>query len=480
VSGILPALVGLSTTELLPGERRLLQHLRPAGVLLLPRNVEDFAQLEELCRRVQESLVRPRASALIAADQEGGAVSVLQKAVGCPPSAAALGLADDPRLTERVHRTMAERARRVGVNFLLAPVADVDRPGNPVIGVRSFGDEGLKVSRHVAAAVRGLRRGGVLACAKHWPGHGAAKVDSHLDEVRIDLSAEEWTRIDRAPFAAAAEEGVDALMVGHLSFPALDASGEIAPLSATLLRLAREGLPFSGCLVSDAMEMNAFPPGAAVRALQAGLQLLIFSSPVEEAASELELLDRVEENRLPLAVGPAAASRDRPGKEEDARSEDPSWVEARRRGISAADLSAVGGGEWILLDGASGDRLTPLGALRSKGEDHILPALIDRLGRPPRHVLRWDPHLPFPFTSAQLEELLATATAVGVVHLGLRPLPEALHFHLTVLGPRLVSWSLSLGLEPLILARGGWPRLWIPGLSPGDLELVGEILGRRR
>ncbi len=493
---VIPALVGLRGTTLLDRERELLRRLRPAGVLLLDRNVDGPEQLARLCAEVQELVGEPGRPALIAADQEGGAVSVLAEAVGRPPSAAALGLVDDPTLTEEVYRASAERARRVGVNFLLAPVADVDRPGNPVIGVRSFGRDSRRVARHVGAAVRGLRSGGVLSCAKHWPGHGATGVDSHLAATVVDLERRRWEEVDRPPFVEAVREGVDTLMVGHLSFPALDPSGRIAPLSTAMLEAARGGLPFTGHLVSDALEMEGFQ-GTPAQALRAGVQLLIFSAPVEEVAGGLEVLDPVDAESLPQVppapatgpmvedgVSPGAPEVPRPAGRADAPgrpdADDPSWVRARREGLVLSGGTVPFLGEWVLLDGASGDRLFPLSRWDLAGGEGLAEALSRALGRRPRRVLRWDPHQAFTAGSAELEERLAGGGRGGVVYAGLRPPPEALEFFLQVaLGP-VFSWSVSLGLEPEALAESRQPRLWVPGLSGADVELVGGILGGRR
>ena len=163
------ALVGLAGTRLTEVEAETLASSRVAGVLLFPRNVQDGDQLARLCLDVREA---GHESLVIAADHEGGNVSVLANAIGRPPSALTLGIADDPDLTRRVHEVTARRARAVGIDLLLAPVADLYVPGNPVIATRAFGTDPHQVARHVSAAIAGLHDGGVAACVKHWPGHG--------------------------------------------------------------------------------------------------------------------------------------------------------------------------------------------------------------------------------------------------------------------------------------------------------------------
>ena len=472
---ITPALVGLQGPALQSEERELLRELQPVGVLLLSRNVTGWDQLKELCKQIREVLTSPHSSPLIAADQEGGAVSVLASAVGRPPSPAALGLADDCDLSWRVHRESARRAKAVGVNYLLAPVADVDRPGNPVIGIRAFGREEPLVSRHVAAAVRGLRDGGVLSCAKHWPGHGLPAVDSHLASVRLQLSRTQWERIDRPPFAAAIEEGVETVMVGHLSAPLLDRNGTIAPLSPAILSALRQELGFSGWIVSDALEMEGFGGASAERALAAGLQVLLFSAPVTQLAATLRALPRV----APPSLLSRPEGKDLSPHTVD-RGEDSSWREAREKGVVLKGRFPSPVGDWVLLDGASADRLFPPPTEEFPDAASFAAALARVLGREPRRIVSWDPHAPFPFTSAQLETQLVDGEPSGLVYAGLRPLPEALEFFLKIRlkeGEGPFRWRLSLGLEPEAMVTETSPRLWIPGLSRDDLELLRRILG---
>jgi hypothetical protein len=215
--------VGIEGPQLQPREEAWLSRWRPAGVVLFRRNVVTADQLRTLCRGVRRLL---RADAEIVADQEGGAVSVLAAALGRPPAAFGLGWLDDVELTRRVHRETARRAGEMGIGRLLAPCADVlVEPENPVIGSRAFGSDVSRVARHVAAAVSGLREGGVAACLKHWPGHGGTRCDSH------DSPAAGPRGFSREPFAAGLAAGADAIMVGHLL---VEGSGSEPQAPATL------------------------------------------------------------------------------------------------------------------------------------------------------------------------------------------------------------------------------------------------------
>jgi hypothetical protein len=200
--------VGLAGPQLAPVEADWLRRHRPAGVILFGRNVVSARQLAGLCAAVRDALPP---DAEIVADQEGGPVSVLAAACGRPPAAWTLGLLDDPGLTAEVARAAARRAKALGVDRLLAPCADVLLdPASGVIGVRAYGRRADLVSRHVAAAVAGLRDGGVRCCLKHWPGHGAVAVDTHEAPAAVVQS-------EPAPFLAGLRAGADAVMLGHLA-----------------------------------------------------------------------------------------------------------------------------------------------------------------------------------------------------------------------------------------------------------------------
>ena len=194
-----------------------------------------------------------RPSVVVAADEEGGDVTRIEATTGSSlPGNAALGAVDDVELTRAVAGALGARLRSLGVDLDLAPCADVNSdPDNPVIGVRSFGADPALVARHTAAFVSGLQAAGVAACAKHFPGHGAVTVDSHL---ALPTVAEVGER-ELAPFRAAVAAGVAAVMPGHLRVPALDD----APASVSrrvLVDLLRGSLGFDGVVVTDALDMG--------------------------------------------------------------------------------------------------------------------------------------------------------------------------------------------------------------------------------
>ena len=202
---------------------------------------------------VAAALHAARPGVVVALDEEGGDVTRIEAATGSSlPGNAALGAVDDESLTSALAAALGARLRGLGVDLDLAPCADVNRdPANPVIGVRSFGADPALVARHTAAFVSGLQSAGVAACAKHFPGHGAARVDSHLALPTVEVGEGEL-----APFRSAIAAGAAAVMPGHLRVPALDeAPASVSP--RILGDLLRGRLGFGGVIVTDALDMGA-------------------------------------------------------------------------------------------------------------------------------------------------------------------------------------------------------------------------------
>lgn len=257
----------------------LLRSLRDGlgGVVLFASNTGDGTRLGELTDRLRTAAGR---DVVIALDEEGGEVTRLDAAHGSAvPTAAALGQLDDPETTRTVAAWTGARLAAAGVTLDLAPVADVNSPGNPVIGLRSFGSDPDLVTRHVVAAVVGLQDAGIRACVKHFPGHGDTLTDSHVGVATVARDTGALHAVDLVPFRAAIDAGVAAVMTGHLLVPALDPVS-LVTLSAVVTRaLLRGELGFTGTVVTDALEMGALVDtagmvGGAVGALLAGADTL--------------------------------------------------------------------------------------------------------------------------------------------------------------------------------------------------------------
>ncbi|HVZ58007.1 MAG TPA: glycoside hydrolase family 3 N-terminal domain-containing protein [Chitinophagaceae bacterium] len=199
-----------------------------------------------------------------------------------------LGAMDDPRLVYAMGRAIARQCRRMGIQVNFAPDADINNnPDNPVIGFRSFGEDREKVTRFALAYMRGLQDEGIMACAKHFPGHGDVSVDSHLDLPVIRKSMGQLDSLELYPFRALVQAGIRGVMVAHLSVPAIDTTAHL-PTSLSynnITGLLRNQLGFSGLTFTDALEMKGvtrYYPGAeaSVQALIAGNDMLCLPEDV--------------------------------------------------------------------------------------------------------------------------------------------------------------------------------------------------------
>ncbi|MCA1583660.1 MAG: glycoside hydrolase family 3 protein, partial [Acidobacteria bacterium] len=230
------------------------------------------------------------------------------------PRAMAFGAAGDARLGEQAGRITAIESRALGLHVNFAPVADVNNnPRNPVINIRSFGEDPDRVGDMVAAWTRGLAAGGMLATLKHFPGHGDTDVDSHLGLPVISHPRERLDRLELAPFRAGLAAGAAGVMVAHIELPELDAARVPATFSRPVVTgLLRDALHFDGIVYSDAMRMDAIsaiaaPGEAAVRAAEAGIDAIIDSPDSMAAVGALKAA--VDEGRLPRARLEASARR---------------------------------------------------------------------------------------------------------------------------------------------------------------------------
>lgn len=284
-------MLGFTGAERPPDTVRRLLGEGLGGVCLFTRNAACAERLGGLAAAVRAE----RGEVLIAIDEEGGGIGHLARCDPTPsPGNAALGVVDDPSVTAAVAAALASNLSRHGINVNLAPDADVTTIGDPIIGVRSFGHDPKLVARHVAAFVDGMQEAGVAACAKHFPGHGAADADSHLALPVVHRPAAALDAIDLPPFRAAIAAGVASVMTAHVMYPALDDAP--ATISRRVItELLRGELGFSGVVITDALEMGAIRDligitEGAVRALAAGADVALVCDP---AVDPLALRDRV-------------------------------------------------------------------------------------------------------------------------------------------------------------------------------------------
>ncbi len=248
---------------------------------------------------------RSRLPLLVSADLEGGTAIRLTGGTAFPTNMG-VGAAGRESDAYEMGRITALEGRAVGIHLTFAPVADVNNnPANPIINTRSFGEEPHSVARLVAATVRGVQEHGMLATAKHFPGHGDTGTDSHIS---LPVIAANWARLDSlelVPFRAAVDAGVAVIMSAHIALPGLD-SGQVRPgtLAPNILTgLLRDSLGFKGLAVTDALNMggvvNTYGAGeAAVRAFLAGADLLL--QPADPKVAIDAMSDAVDRGEVTL------------------------------------------------------------------------------------------------------------------------------------------------------------------------------------
>ncbi len=270
-----------------------------------PRGIElsHVYETAVLTNELQEAAKIPL---LIGADFERGTVMRVEEGTAFP-HAMAVGATWRPGDAYAMGRITAIEARAMGVHWVFAPVADVNsNPDNPIINIRSFGEDPKQVAEYVEQFVRGVEENGAMATAKHFPGHGDTSVDSHLQLPLVTAGLERLNAVEFVPFEAAIGAGVSAVMTGHLAIPALEPNPEIpATLSERVLTgVLRDQLHFQGLVITDALDMGGvakgFPPGeVAVRALLAGADVLLLS-PVTDAALAA-VREAVNSGRVPMS-----------------------------------------------------------------------------------------------------------------------------------------------------------------------------------
>ena len=252
-----------------------------------------FGGTAESVRRLTADLLRRAGRPLLlASDFERGAGQQVAGLTEFPPPMALASLGD-PSVVRWAAAVTAQEARAVGINWVFAPVADLDvLPENPIVQTRAFGADPNEVATYVRQWIEGCQTAGALACAKHYPGHGRTAVDSHVTLPVVDAPAADL-ETDHVPFTVAIQSGVASIMTAHVAYPALDSTGLPATLSRTMLGRLRGAARFDGLVVTDALIMDGALVGrresdAAVEAVQAGADLLLYPNDSRRVRDALE------------------------------------------------------------------------------------------------------------------------------------------------------------------------------------------------
>ena len=308
----MPQFVNLRNPEYLNWLDQIQRYHLGSVLLTVPAEGPSLSKSEPyeaamLINQLQRSSKYPL---LVAADYERG-VSMRLNGTTVFPHSMAFGAAGKPEFAEQFGKIVALESRAIGVQWNLMPIADVNsNPANPVINTRSFGEDPVQVSSLVAAYIRGARNNGLLTAAKHFPGHGDTATDSHLGLAAVNRSRDQINQIDLPPFKAAIAAGTDAVMVAHITAPALEPdSSRVATNSpAVVTGILKRQLGFQGLVITDAMDMggltSVYPEGgsaaakhAAVDTVKAGNDMLLLFTDLDGAYKGL--LSAVRSGEIP-------------------------------------------------------------------------------------------------------------------------------------------------------------------------------------
>lgn len=294
----------------------LIEDEKIGNFILFADNIGNKNEVMELTKSIQKKLQECIGiSGIISTDQEGGMVTRVRDGVTVFPSNMAFAAANEYKSTFEEGKIVGEELRSLGINMNIAPVMDVNcNPKNPVIGCRSYGDDPESVSKLGIGLIKGLKEKGVIAVAKHFPGHGDTSVDSHLSLPVINHDIRRLQEVELLPFKNAIEEGVDAIMSAHVLFPKVEPDKVPATISKKVLTgLLKNRMGFKGLIVTDCMEMKAIADfcgsdKAVVRAIIAGADLICISHSKEvqkkciRAIKNAVLNGQISEERIDEAV----------------------------------------------------------------------------------------------------------------------------------------------------------------------------------
>lgn len=298
-------IIGLQGLTLSQDEAKFIVENNIGGVILFRRNVESPLQLSELCSSIQSlrSRMADKAPLFISIDMEGGRVHRLKPPFTQWPALAHLGKIDSTSVAFRFAQAMGTELRAVGINLDFAPCVDIyTNPANTVIGDRSLATAPEPVARLGSALVRGYLKANVIACAKHFPGHGHTRVDSHEDLPVETKTLEELEAVEFEPFRKVFRARLDLVMSAHIKFPNIDPEWPGTLSEIFLKKILRERLRYRGLVTTDDLDMKGLTryydkATIAVRALQAGANILLYcnepdSPPIALDAIKKALADR--------------------------------------------------------------------------------------------------------------------------------------------------------------------------------------------
>ncbi len=289
-------MVGFLGTSVTPDLAAFLKDYKPGGVILFSRNLESIEQIVQLTNDLQQC--SPKSPLLISIDQEGGRVSRLPKGFSIFPPCEVIGQCHSGELAYAAASTIAKELKAVGINMNMAPVLDVNsNPDNPVIGDRAFSSSADTVGEMGLVTAAGLQDAKVVACGKHFPGHGDTNADSHKELPVVDAPRERLEAVEFPPFRRAAAAGIATMMTAHVLYRSLDDQLPATLSPGIITRLLREQMGYDGVVLTDDLEMHAIvdhygPGDAAVRAVLAGCDVLLICKERDREVAAFEAVEK--------------------------------------------------------------------------------------------------------------------------------------------------------------------------------------------
>lgn len=291
-------MIGISGKSLTSDEKKFIVENNISGVTLFSRNVESPQQIRQLCLELQ-SLRRQmsdKAPLFIAIDMEGGRVARLKEPFTIWPPMKKLGDLDNPTVSFHFTNKMACELKAVGINLDFSPCLDVfTNPKNTVIGDRAISTNPEIVAKHASALIRGFIKADVIACAKHFPGHGNTLIDSHEDLPVETADRQRLEQVELVPFKRAFRSRVDLIMTAHMKFPNIDPDWPVTLSEIFLKKILRDECRYRGLVITDDLDMKAMakhydPEIIPVRALQAGADILLYCNEPTSPPKALETI----------------------------------------------------------------------------------------------------------------------------------------------------------------------------------------------
>jgi len=264
------------------------------GIILYGQNIETREQVTKLNSQLQEmSLAKINLPLFIAVDQEGGPVSRLKGLITDSPAPSVMSKLSGAEITKAARET-AQEMKALGINVNLAPVLDV-ADSKSIMAGRAYGEDPVKVAEAGAAAITGYKNGGVIPCAKHFPGLGSAVQDTHVTGTKINSNLDTLNKRDLIPFRKAIQDGVEMILVNHAVYPALDSQNPASLSSAIQTDILRNMLGYQGLILTDDLEMEASAAQGsigqnAVRAIKAGADIVLVCHTPEKQKEAYDAL----------------------------------------------------------------------------------------------------------------------------------------------------------------------------------------------